>query len=133
MDDAGYIPEETEAIEETAAAFEEWTDEEINLTTNVITWDQVFEQWQAAIQGQNTPNVSEMANEHAVDYGSSGVVRPNTELFEQYDDWYDTPSFWGTTRATSGASRGSSRFATSTPTWTSTTPGTTTFPRRGRR
>ncbi|MEY7848532.1 extracellular solute-binding protein [Natrarchaeobius sp. A-rgal3] len=91
----GYIPEETEAIEETAAAFEDWTDEEVNLTTNVVTWDQVFEQWQAAIQGQNAPNVSEMANEHAVDYGSSGVVRPNTELFEQYDDWYDTPSFWG--------------------------------------
>ncbi|WP_137288437.1 sugar ABC transporter substrate-binding protein [Natronorubrum halophilum] len=91
----GYIPEEEEAIKDTATEFEDWYDGEVNLTTEVVTWNQVFEQWMSAIQGQNTPNVSEMANEHAVDYGSSGVVQPNTELFEEYDDWYDTPSFWG--------------------------------------
>ncbi|AGB38898.1 sugar ABC transporter substrate-binding protein [Natronococcus occultus] len=91
----GYIPEETEAIQNAAEGFEDWADEEVNVTTNVVTWDQVFEEWTAAIQGQNTPNVSEMANEHAVDYGVSGVVQPNTELFEQYDDWYEVPSYWG--------------------------------------
>lgn len=91
----GYIPEETAAIEDAAEGFEDWADEEVNLTTNVVTWDQVFEQWTSSIQGQNAPNVSEMANEHAVNYGSSGVVRPNTELFEQYDDWYEVPSYWG--------------------------------------
>ena len=91
----GYIPEETQAIEDTAAGFEDWSDEEVNLTTRVVTWDQVFGEWSSSIQGQNTPNVSEMANEHAVDFGDRGVVRPNTELFNQYDDWYDTPSFWG--------------------------------------
>ncbi|WP_241175341.1 extracellular solute-binding protein [Natronolimnobius sp. AArcel1] len=91
----GYIPEETEAIEDTADGFEDYSDEEVNLTTNVITWDQVFEQWTSSIQGANTPNVSEMANEHAVDYGASGVVQPNTELYEDHDDWYETPSYWG--------------------------------------
>jgi multiple sugar transport system substrate-binding protein len=91
----GYIPEETQAIEETAEGFEDWSDEEVNLTTEVVTWDQVFEQWTSSLQGQNTPNVSEMANEHAVDYGARGVVQPNTELFEEFDDWYDTPSYWG--------------------------------------
>ncbi|RKD95541.1 sugar ABC transporter substrate-binding protein [Halopiger aswanensis] len=91
----GYIQEEEQALRDTAAEFENWSDEEVNLTTEVITWDQVFESWASAIQGQNTPNVSEMANEHAVDYGSRGVVRPNTELFNEYDDWYDTPSYWG--------------------------------------
>lgn len=91
----GYIPEETQAIEETAEGFEDWADEEVNLTTNVVTWDQVFEEWTAALQGQSAPNVSEMANAHAVDYGTAGAVQPNTELFEQYDDWYEVPSYWG--------------------------------------
>ena len=91
----GYIQEEEQALRDTAAEFEDWSDEEVNLTTEVITWDQVFESWASAIQGRNTPNVSEMANEHAVDYGDRGVVRPNTELFNQFDDWYDTPSYWG--------------------------------------
>ncbi|MFC6906614.1 sugar ABC transporter substrate-binding protein [Halalkalicoccus tibetensis] len=91
----GYIPEETQAIQETAEGFEDWADEEVNVTTNVVTWDQVFEEWTAALQGQSAPNVSEMANAHAVDYGSAGAVQPNTELFEQYDDWYEVPSYWG--------------------------------------
>ena len=91
----GYIPEEQQALEDIAEEFEDYSDDPVNLSTTVITWDSVFEEWAAAIQGQNTPNVSEMANEHAVDYGDQGVVRENTDLFEQYDDWYDTPAIWG--------------------------------------
>ncbi|WP_276255554.1 extracellular solute-binding protein [Halomontanus rarus] len=91
----GYVPAEQEAIEEAAAGFEDYSDDPVNLTTNVITWDSVFEQWSSSISGQNTPNVSEMANEHAVDFGNEGVVRENTDLYEQYDDWYETPSIWG--------------------------------------
>lgn len=91
----GYINEETEAIKEAATRFEDEHDDPISVTTNIVMWDQVFEEWNAAIRGRTTPNVSEMANEHAVNFGTYDIVLPNTELFNTYDDWYDTAASWG--------------------------------------
>lgn len=91
----GYIPAETKAIKDAANGYEDAADANINLTTEVITWDQVFQKWSASIEGRSMPNVSEMACEHAVDFGNRGAARPNTELFNSYDGWYDTISNWG--------------------------------------
>jgi multiple sugar transport system substrate-binding protein len=91
----GYIPAETQAIKDAAAGYEDAADANVNLSTEVITWDQVFQEWSASLEGRAMPNVSEMACEHAVDFGHRGAARPNTELFNQYDDWYDTISYWG--------------------------------------
>ncbi|WP_227378693.1 ABC transporter substrate-binding protein [Haladaptatus halobius] len=91
----GYIPAETKAIKKAAKGYEDAADEKINVTTNVVVWDQVFQEWSASIEGRSMPNVSEMACEHAVDFGNRGAARPNTELFDKYDDWYDTISAWG--------------------------------------
>ncbi|WP_101295955.1 ABC transporter substrate-binding protein [Halegenticoccus soli] len=91
----GYIPAETKAIKQAAKGYEDAADENINVSTEVIVWDQVFQEWSASIEGRSMPNVSEMACEHAVDFGNRGAARSNTELFDQYDDWYDTISAWG--------------------------------------
>lgn len=91
----GYIPEETEAIKETAKGYEDAADENINLTTEVVVWDQVFQEWSASLEGREMPNVSEMANEHAADFGHRGAAMPNTELFDKYDDWYEATGKWG--------------------------------------
>ncbi|MFC6823567.1 ABC transporter substrate-binding protein [Halopelagius fulvigenes] len=91
----GYIPAETKAIKEAAKGYEDAADAKINLTTQVVTWDQVFQEWSASIEGRSMPNVSEMACEHAADFGNRGAARPNTELFNKYDDWYSTISKWG--------------------------------------
>ncbi|ELZ32487.1 ABC transporter substrate-binding protein [Halogeometricum pallidum JCM 14848] len=91
----GYIPAETKAIKDAAKGYEDAADENINVTTEVVVWDQVFQEWSASIEGRSMPNVSEMACEHAADFGNRGAARPNTELFNEYDDWYDTISKWG--------------------------------------
>jgi len=91
----GYIPAETEAIREAAQGYVDVAEENLNITTEVITWDQVFQEWSASIEGRAMPNVSEMACEHAVDFGNRGAALPNTDLFNEYDDWYDTISAWG--------------------------------------
>ena len=91
----GYIPAETEAVKKAARGFEDAADANINLTTEVITWDQVFQEWSASLEGRSMPNVSEMACEHAVDFGNRGAARPNTGLFNEYDDWYETVGNWG--------------------------------------
>lgn len=91
----GYIPAETQAIREAAQGYVDAADENINLTTEVITWDQIYQEWAAAISGRAMPNVSEMACEHAADFGNRGAALPNTDLFNEYDDWYETISKWG--------------------------------------
>ncbi len=91
----GYIPEETAAIQEAAEDFEDWHDDEITVSTEINTWDVVFTEWAAGIEGREMPNVSEMANEHAVDFGDQGAAIPNTDLYEEYDDWYDATGVWG--------------------------------------
>ncbi len=91
----GYIPAETNAIKDAASGFEDAADANVNVTTEVITWDQIFQEWSASLEGRSMPNVSEMACEHAVDFGNRGAARPNTELFNQYDDWYETIGNWG--------------------------------------
>ena len=91
----GYIPAETKAIKEAAKGYEDAADENINLSTEVIKWNAVFQEWSASLEGRSMPNVSEMACEHAVDFGNRGAARPNTELFNKYDGWYETISNWG--------------------------------------
>jgi multiple sugar transport system substrate-binding protein len=90
----GYIPAETEGIKNAASGFEDAADANVNLSTEVITWDSIFQEWEAGIQGQSLPNVSEMAGEHAVDFGFRGAAEPLTDLFNQYDDWYDVINRW---------------------------------------
>jgi multiple sugar transport system substrate-binding protein len=84
----GYIPAETEAIRETAAGFEDAADQNVNLSTEVITWDSVFQEWEAGLQGRSLPNVSEAGGEHIVNFGHQGAAEPVTDVVEQYDDWY---------------------------------------------
>jgi multiple sugar transport system substrate-binding protein len=84
----GYIPAETEAIKETAAGFEDAADQNVNLTTEVVTWDSVFQEWEAGIQGRSLPNVSEAGGEHIVNFGHQGAAEPVTDVVEQYDGWY---------------------------------------------
>lgn len=91
----GYNDEEQQAITETAEDFADNTDEEVTVDVEVIVWDDVFESWRTSMSGRSTPNVSEMANEHAVDFGYDGAVIPNTEIFNEQDDWYETPEYWG--------------------------------------
>lgn len=90
----GYIPEVTKGIKSAAAGFEDYADSPVNMQTNVIVWSQVFPKWNASIQGRTTPNVSEMANEHAVNFGSLGAAKPSTELYNSYDDWYGPMDAW---------------------------------------
>ena len=90
----GYNPSVKNAITSTAKGFEDTSDKSVNVQTNVIVWAQVFPKWNAAIQGRTTPNVSEMACEHAVNFGSLGAVKPNTDLYNQYDDWHDAMNVW---------------------------------------
>ena len=91
----GYIPAETEGIREAANGFEDAADRNVNMNVEVITWDSIFQEWEAGIQGRSLPNASEMACEHAVDFGYQGAAAPNTETFNEYDDWYETISNWG--------------------------------------
>ena len=90
----GYIPAETQGIKDAANGFEDAADQNVNMNIEVITWDSVFQEWEAGIQGRSLPNASEMAGEHAVSFGHQGAAKPTTELFNQYDDWYDTISKW---------------------------------------
>ncbi|MEF8885116.1 MAG: maltose/trehalose porter [Haloarculaceae archaeon] len=90
----GYIPAETEGIRNAATGFEDAADSNVNVNVEVITWDSIFQEWEAGIQGRSLPNASEMAGEHAVNFGFQGAAEPVTELFTQYDDWYDTISKW---------------------------------------
>lgn len=91
----GYIPAETKAIKNSASGFEDAADANVNVTARVVTWDQVFQEWSASLEGRSMPNVSEMACEHAVDFGNRGAARPTTSLFNEYDDWYETIGNWG--------------------------------------
>jgi multiple sugar transport system substrate-binding protein len=84
----GDIPAETEAIRETAAGFEDVADQNVNLTTEVVGWDSVFQEWEAGLQGRSLPNVSEAGGEHIVNFGHQGAAEPVTDVVEQYDDWY---------------------------------------------
>lgn len=90
----GYIPEVTKGIKNAAAGFEDHSDSPVNVQTNVIVWSQVFPKWNASIQGRTTPNVSEMANEHAVNFGSLGATKPITDIYNSYDDWYGPMGPW---------------------------------------
>ncbi|WP_136689810.1 extracellular solute-binding protein [Halorhabdus amylolytica] len=90
----GYIPEVSNSIQDTAKAFEDEASSPVNLTTNVIVWAQVFPKWQSSIQGRNAPNVSEMAGEHAVDFGDQGVNDPVTDIYSDFDDWFETMDYW---------------------------------------
>lgn len=90
----GYIPEVTKNIKQAAKGFEKHSDSPVNVSTNVIVWNQVFPKWNASIQGQTTPNVSEMANEHAVNFGSLGATAPITDIYDSYDDWYGPMESW---------------------------------------
>jgi multiple sugar transport system substrate-binding protein len=91
----GYNPRETEAIKETANGFEDFADENVNLTTEVITWDSVFQEWEAGIQGRAAPNETETAGEFALGFAQRGAMDPLTEAFEEYDDWFDLMGAWG--------------------------------------
>lgn len=90
----GYVPEIESTIRDVAAAFEDHTDQEVNLTTQVVTWDSVFEEWSATVQGHSAPNVSQMGNEHAAEFGDRGVNREITDVFEDFDDWYPMMDPW---------------------------------------
>jgi multiple sugar transport system substrate-binding protein len=84
----GYIPAETEAIREAAAGFEDAADQNVNLTTEVVTWDSVFQEWEAGLQGRSLPNITEAGGEHIVNFGHQGAAEPVTEVVDQYDGWY---------------------------------------------
>jgi multiple sugar transport system substrate-binding protein len=90
----GYIPEVTQGIKGAASGFEDYSDSPVSVSTNVIVWSQVFPKWNASIQGRTTPNVSEMANEHAVNFGSLGATAPITDIYDSYDDWYGPMDAW---------------------------------------
>jgi multiple sugar transport system substrate-binding protein len=60
-----------------------------------ITWDSIFQEWEAGIQGRSLPNVSEMVSERAVNFGYQGAAEPTTDLFNEHDGWYETVSNWG--------------------------------------
>lgn len=90
----GYNPSVTQAIKKTAKGFEDAANSPVNVQTNVIVWSQVFPKWNAAIQGRTAPNVSEMACEQAANFGSLGAVSPNTNLYNQYNDWFPAMDVW---------------------------------------
>lgn len=90
----GYVPEITQAIKDAASGFEDIADNPVNVTTEVVVWSDVFQEWEASIEGRSTPNVSQMGNEHSTDFGNRGANRPITEVFEKYDDWYEMMDPW---------------------------------------
>lgn len=90
----GYVPEITQTIKDAAAGYEDAADRPVNVQTEVVVWSDVFQEWTASIEGRSTPNVSQMGNEHATDFGLRGANRPITEVFEQYDDWYEMMDPW---------------------------------------
>ncbi len=78
-----------DALEDAADDFAEQHDDEFNVTTSFVPWGEVNTEWNTAIQGQSTPNVSEMSGGHSVEFADLGVVDPHTELLDEYDDMYD--------------------------------------------
>lgn len=78
-----------DALEDAADDFAEQHDEELNVTTNFVPWGEVNTEWNTAIQGHSTPNVSEMGGGHSVEFADLGVVDPHTELLAEYDDMYE--------------------------------------------
>jgi len=60
-----------------------------------ITWDSIFQEWEAGFQGRSLPNVSEMVSERAVNFSYQGAAELTTDLFNEHDGWYETVSNWG--------------------------------------
>lgn len=86
----GYIQHEVDTLKEMASGFEDWYDGTINVTTNATSWQNVNQEWEAAIQAREMPNVTDGGYTQPVSFGERGVTIPNTELFEEYDDWHDS-------------------------------------------